>query len=259
MTQSASRIVVSLSSISVLALLCACGGSKTVIDQSQRGEAASLNLQLAIDYFRQSNFVQAKEKIERALEQDPRNAMAHATGGLLYDRLGEFDKAEEYFSRAVSLDSKNPDIHNNFAVFLCRHGKHERGEKHALEAAADPLYKTPEAALLNAGLCARGAGDLPRAEKYFRRALNVQPRFAEALLEMAEVEFQSKNFLSARGFLERYIAVQTPGPAALWLGVRIETGSGNRGLAGDYARRLKNDFPTADQTKQLIESERAKR
>jgi type IV pilus assembly protein PilF len=240
--------------ICVAVAFSSCSGSKTVADQNQRVEAAKLNMQLGIDYYRQGNLQQAKEKLERSLEQDPRNATTHAAAGLLYDRLGDTNKAEEHFSRAVSLDPKNPDIRNNFAVFLCGHKKYERGEKQALEAISDPLYKTPEAAYLNAGFCARGSGDLKRAEQYFRRALAVQPRFAQALLEMIDVEYQAQNYLAARAFLERYMAVQAPGPAALWLGIRVERALGNKALAGDYARRLTSEFPSSDEAKEFLES-----
>ncbi len=250
----AERLASCLLLVSAVAIFAACSNSKTVKDQGQRREAASLNLQLGIDYFRQGNLQQAKDKIDRALEQDPRNATANATAGLLYDRLGETDKAEDFYNRAVSLEPKNSDLHNNFAVFLCRHNKHERGEKQALLATVDPLYRTPEVALLNAGLCARSAGDGKRAEQYFRRAIALQPRFAEALLEMADVEFRAKNYLPARAFLERYMAVRTPTAAALWLAVRIERALGNRAMAGDYGRSLKSDFPTADETKEFLQS-----
>jgi type IV pilus assembly protein PilF len=232
-----------------------CSGSKTVKDQSQRGEAAAINLQIGIDYFKQGNLQGAKDTIERALEQDPNSANAHSTAGLLYDRLGETAKAENHYSRAVSLEPKNPDMHNNFAVFLCRHGKFDKGEKQALMAVADPLYKTPEVAYSNAAYCARGANNLKNAEQYFRNAVAVQPRFAPALLELADLEFRAKNYLLARGFLERYMKVQlAPSPGSLWLGIRIERALGNRGSAGDYARRLVNDFPTAIETKEFLAS-----
>jgi type IV pilus assembly protein PilF len=244
-----------LSAITVVA----CAGSKTVADQRQRNEAANMNMQLGTDYFRQGNLQLAKDKLDRALEQNPRNATANATAGLLYDRLGETDKAENYLSRAISLEPKNSELHNNFAAFLCRHSKYERGEKQALLAAADPLYRTPEVAYLNAGLCARGAGNGKLAEQHFRRALSVQPQFAPALLEMAQIELHAQNFLPARAFLERYMAIQTPGPAALWLGIRIEQALGNRAVAGDYALRLTSDYPTADETKEFLGSRRNER
>lgn len=238
----------------------ACSGSKTVSSDGNRTEASQFNLQLAIDYFRQGDLNQAKEKLDRALEQDPRNAMAHSTAGLLYARLGELAKAENHYERAVSLDPKNPEIRNNFSVFLCGHEKYARGEKQALEAISDPLYRTPEVALFNAGRCAQGAKDPKRAENYFRRALAVQPRFAPALFEMAQLEFAAQNHLPARAFIERYMAAQKPAtPQALWLAVRIERALGNRASAGDYARRLTNEYPTSDETKALLESERARR
>src|SRR5262245_20278202 len=114
-------------------LVSACvgdGESQPLDSPAKREEAARLNLQLGVDYFRQGNLIQAKEKIDRALEQDPRNAMTQMAGGLLYDRLGDVPKAQKYFERAVSLEPKNPDIHNNFSVFLCRRNKYEAGEKH---------------------------------------------------------------------------------------------------------------------------------
>ena len=244
-------------SLALLATACATKKSDWVSDPKKRSEAAQINMQLGIDYFRQGDLQQAKDKLDRSLDQDPRNAMTHMAAGLLYDRLGEADKAEKHFERAVDLDPKNPDIRNNYAVFLCRHDKYERGEKQALAAITDPLYKTPEAALYNAGNCARNGGDAPRAELYFRRALSLSPRFAPALLDMAGIDFQNKNYLAARGFLERYMAAQTPTPAALLLAIKIEHALGNRAMEGDYARRLTSEYPTADETRQYLEASRA--
>ncbi|MBC7982371.1 MAG: type IV pilus biogenesis/stability protein PilW [Candidatus Obscuribacterales bacterium] len=252
------RVKVLLTIVATSLLLSACGGSKTVLDQSQREQAATYNYQLGVDYFRQGNFAQAKEKLERSLEQDPRNAQTHMAAGLLYDRLGEQDNAESHFARAASLDPKNPELLNNYAVYLCRRGKYERGEKIALEAASDQLYKTPEAAWLNAGFCARDSGELKRAEQHFRRALAIQPRFAPVLLELADVQFRATQYLPARGFLERYSAAAPATPASLWWGVRIERALGNEAQAGDYARRLRSEFPNADETRQLREAEVAR-
>ena len=238
-------------------LAVACSGSGAPkMDSKQREQAAEYNLQLGVDYFRQGNLQQAKEKLEKSLEQNPRNAQTHVAAGLLYDRLGDDKKAENHFSRAVSLDANNPDILNNYAVYLCRKGQAQKGEKYAVQAATDPLYKTPEAAYLNAGYCAAGAGDTARAANYFRQALAVRPRFPEALIRLADLEFNAGNYLPARAFLERYLQTVPANPEALWLGVRIEKGLGNTSSAGDYARRLKNEFPTADETRALMESER---
>jgi type IV pilus assembly protein PilF len=224
--------------------------------KAQPQRAAEINLELGVDYLRKGNLEQAKEKIERALSQDPRNAKAHAAAGLLYDRLGQYSKSESHFDRAVSLSPKDPEIRNNYAAILCQRGKYERGEKMALVATQDPLYKTPEIALLNAGNCRLSAGDVKGAETHFRAALQRKPRFGPALYQMAEVEYQQGNYLSARGFMERYMDVVRPNAASLWLAYRIERELGNTAAAETYARRLRNEFPTSNETKELIEAER---
>lgn len=237
-------------------LLAGCGGSGQPKPESQTDKASDINTRLGTDYLVKGNLSQAKEKIDRALEQNPKNANAHAMAGLLYDRLGESAKADSYFLRAIGLDAKNPEIMNNYAAFLCKNNRYERGEKYALQAAGNPLYKTPELAYMNAGICQRQAGNLPRAEANYRRALEIRPRYAAVLFEMAELELTQANYLPARAFLERYLAVSKTSPATLWLGVRIERGLGNTTVANNYAARLKNEYPTAVETKELLESER---
>lgn len=233
--------------------LVGCAGNAS---RGNPERASEINLDLAVDYLRKGNLAQAKEKLDRALEQNPRNAGAHSVAGMLYTRLKDLDKADSHYQRAVSLDSENPEYKNNYAVFLCQRNRFERGEKLALQAADNLLYKTRDIAFLNAGTCARSRGDLVSAEKHFREALKLRPRFAEVLYQLAEIEFEQKNYMSARGFLERYMEVGRTTPATLWLGVQIERGLGNSAVAQHYANRLRTEYPNSNQAKALVESER---
>lgn len=229
---------------------------ETLRSEPQLDRAAELNLELGIDYLRKGNLAQAKEKIERSLEQNPRNASAHSIAGMLYVRLNDDKKAESHYERAISLAPDDPEIRNNFAVYLCRKGKYARGEKLALQAAENRLYKTREVALVNAGNCARNAGELDKAEGHYRKALQLRPRFAEALLQMADMQYERTEYVSARAFLQRYMEVGRTTAMTLWLGHRIERSLGNTAEAQHYARRLKSEYPNAAQTKELLESER---
>jgi type IV pilus assembly protein PilF len=218
--------------------------------------AAELNLEIGIDYLRKGNLQQAKDKIDRALEQNPRNSKAHITAGMLYDRLGQPEKAESHFGRGVQLDPENPEIKNTYGAYMCQRGKYDKGEKLALEAAGNPLYRTPEVGYLNAANCARNGGDLKRTEEHLRKALAVRPKFSEALFQMADLSYKKTDYLAARGFLERYLEVGRTNAASLWLGVRIERGLGNTTAAQNYGERLKLEYPRAAQTKELLETER---
>ena len=123
--------------------------------------AAEINLEIGIDYLRKGNLKQAKEKIDRALEQNPRNSKAHITAGMLYDRLGQIDKAESHFARGVQLDPENPEIKNTYGAYLCQQRKFAKGEKLALEAAGNPLYRTPEIAYLPPVACFTTSETMP--------------------------------------------------------------------------------------------------
>ncbi len=240
----------------IVVLTTGCGGATNRFAKPQPDRASDINLELGIDYLRKGNLSEAKDKIERALAQNPRNAKAHSAAGLLYSRLNEVDKADLHFDRAVALGDNNPEILNSYAAFLCTHERYEKGEKIALKAASDQLYKTPEIAYLNAGNCARNGGKLKEAEDSYRRALKASPRFGAALFQMADLEFSQNEFMSARAFLERYQSVARVSASSLWLAIRIERGLGNARAANDYARRLKDDYPSSPETRALLELER---
>ncbi|MBM0104621.1 type IV pilus biogenesis/stability protein PilW [Steroidobacter sp. S1-65] len=243
-------------SVVVLAALTGCMSTRETLGTPDSERAAEINLQLGTDYLRKNNLAQAKEKIDKAIEQNPRNPNAQITAGMLYERLGQTSKAESHFSKALALDPQNPEIQNNYGAYLCQKGKHERGEKLMLQAAANPLYRTPEVAYLNAASCATAGGNMKAAEENLRKALAIRPKFSDALYQMADLQFKQTDYLSARGFLERYTEVGRTSPATLWLGVRIERALGNAAAAKNYAERLKLEYPRAAQTKELIESER---
>jgi len=242
----------------LLPLLNACVTTSDQLGKKDDAVAAVANMQLSIDSMQRGDLSEAKAKIDRALGQDPKNASVRYVAGMLYSRINEVHKADSFYAEAVNLEPRNGDYVNGYAAFLCSHKFYTKGEKMALKIADDPLYKAPYMALLNAGNCALDDGRPNKAEEYFRSALKLQPNFSPALLQMAELELKGTNYLSARAFLERYLQNAPTTAFSLWLGVRIERGMGNLNAVQNYSRRLKEDFPTSDETKALLELERKK-
>jgi len=234
-------------------MLSGCVTTGDQLGKKDDAAAAVANMQLGINAMQQNNLSEAKAKIDKALNQDPRSADVHFVAGILYARIKEYSKADDYYSRAMNLEPRNSEYMNGYAVFLCSRKNYEKGEALAAKAAENPLYKSPQVALLNAGVCALDAGHAGKAEEYFRRAIKAQQDFSPALLYMAELEVKSANFLSARAFLERYQQYAPAIPKSLLLGVRIERGMGNANAAQTYSRRLRDEFPTSEETKTLID------
>jgi len=233
----------------------ACVSDDPTKSRKSTEEAAPVNAQLAITYLQQGNLPAAQEKVEKALKQDPKSAQVQMAAGFVYDRLGEDQSAEKHYALAAKYDPKNPDVLNNYAVFLCRKGDRKKGEQYFVQAAASPLYRTPEAAYANAGLCAREDGRPKDADAYFRRALEYRPNLPSALLQLAELSYEDANYLQSRAFLQRYFAAAAATAPTLWLGYRVESALGDAQQALNYANRLKREFPTSVETRELLRLE----
>jgi len=212
---------------------------------------AATNMQLAIEYLKLGKLAASRDTMERALSQDPGNPNVQMTAGLVYERLNDMPKAERAYAAGFRLGKGDPNIQNNYAGFLCRTGKAVAGEKLFAEVARSPLYQTPEVALVNAGVCARGTGDVVDAERYFNRALAIRPNMPEALLQLGNIAFDRGDAAEAREVVQRYLAVNPATPELLWLGFRAERKLGDATAAAALARRVQTEFPNSDQAQMM--------
>ena len=239
---------------SVLVLTFNAGCMRSGLAPGKSGaQAAGVNVQLAIEYLKLGKLGDSRDFIERALKQDPGNANVQLTAGLVYERLNDMPKAEKAYASAAHLGARDPNIQNNYAGFLCRTGKAAAGEKLFVEVARDPVYQTPEVALVNAGVCVRGIGDVVDAQRYFTRALAIRPNMPEAMLQLGDLAIDSGDATTALDFVQRYLAVNAPTPEVLWLGFRAERKLGDATAAAGYARRVQTEFPNSEQA-QLMRS-----
>jgi type IV pilus assembly protein PilF len=216
-------------------------------------QAAAVNVQLAIEYMKIGKLAAARETIERALKQDPENANVQSTAGLIYERLNETSKAERAYSTAARLGRQDPNIQNNYAGFLCRSGKATAGEKLFNEVARNPVYQTPEVALVNAGVCVEAVGDALDAERYFNKALAIRPNLPDAILQLGNLAIKRGDADQALGYAQRYLAVNPPTAEVLWLAYRSQRKLGDASAAAGFARRIQVEFPNSEQA-QLMRS-----
>ena len=247
----------------LVALFSGCatvGKDGRVIDkEKKRQEVARANTMLGIEYLRTGKYELSREKLEKALAADPDSPEANDAIAVLYEKVGEPDMAEKYYRKSLRLNPGNPRGHNNYGQFLCIQGRYKDAEQQFLLAAEDPFYSTPSLALTNAGLCALRIPDEEMAEKYYRKALELDPKYPPALLQMATLNYSRSNYLSARGYLERYQEAGQHTPESLWLGVRTEYALDDRRAWGHYALALKNNFPNSPEAAELQKWENERR
>ena len=237
------------------ALLAACvtHAPPRLKQTSKPNTASAVNVQLGIEYLKQGDLNLAKEKLERAERENPRDPNVHMALALLNERLLEPGKADSEFREALRLSPKNPDITNNYAVFLCQSKRYDEGVKRFHESATNPLYRTPEAAWTNAGVCLRDAQKPEEARADFQRALQIKPNFAEAAYQLSDLDFAQGHGKEAAERVDQFLQFFNATPELLLLRVRIARASGDRLATERNARRLRNDFPESDASRQLAD------
>ena len=244
----------------VVSLLGACATpSKQPARDSDAQTPAEVNTQLGIEYMRKGMYEASLEKFKKALAQNPRLAIAHASIAVLYEQLGENELADKHYVKAYQLNPNDSLILNNYGQYLCRIGRLEEADQMFTKALQDPLYRSPETILTNAGLCAEKRPDAELAEKYFRQALQKNPIFQPALRQMVRNSFAQQHYLATRAYLQRLQELAPLTAEFLWIGVRTEVELGDRNASSSYAMLLRNGFPESEQAQALIEWERTQR
>lgn len=228
-----------------------CGYTATHSEPSARERIARTNTELGLGYLQQGERKLAIEKLQRAIDADADYAPAQHSLALAYQEFGQIDLAEKHYRIALKLLPLDGGIHNNYGAFLCGQGHFTEGDEQFRQALHDPTYATPATALENAGLCALRVPDLDKAENYLRQALKVDANLLGALLGMARVQFDRKQYLNARAYLQRH-EVTAPLPAqGLFVAVQIEHQLGDHQAAQRYMTQLYTLFPDSSEAQQI--------
>ena len=238
------------------ALLAGCAGLQPGASPDQR-RAAEINSELGISYLRQGDLRQAEHALERAVQFDPQFAMAQLGMASLRERQGLIDDALEHYRKALTLDPSDPYVQTNLGDLLCRAGEVAEGRALLEKAAANPSYRARHVAMVSAGVCDLKAGETERAERRMREALQINPRYPDALFELARLTYADDRPLQTRAFLSRLNALGVATPESLLLCYRAEMQLGNREDAQRCAQRLMRDFGDSEAAAELLRLERA--
>lgn len=238
-------------SATVCLAACVTSGDVPRDNEGSPEEAAQINYELGSQYLRQGRNKLARERLERATEQDPKLPGPHMALALLYERTGETDRADSAYRKALKVAPNDANAQNSYAVFLCNRGEHAAGQKYFQKAANNQSNRSPAVAFNNAGVCALEQPDLVAAEGFFRQALKRDQNFSDALLQMASVSLRTGKHLQARAFIERYGSGTEMSAESLLLAVQIEKALGNRAATRLYADRLQKEFPDSQQARNL--------
>jgi len=239
-------------------LLTGCVTTTTTTNSStpdaDEEDAAELNYQLGARYLRNGNYELARDRLMLSIELNPKNAIAHYTLALTYERLENLRLATASYEDAIRIAPRNYNVLNAYAVFLCTQSDYDEARKTFDRSIAVPENDNSQITMTNAGVCMMQKPDQELAEQYFRQALARKPNYGEALLQLSLMKFSSEDYLGARAFLQRYLSANIPTASVLYLGVRIEEQLGDDNAREDYSNQILRRFPKSPEARRVLET-----
>jgi len=239
-------------------LLAACikdGPSDPLSTREGRAAARDAYVQLGLGYLQEGEIARAKVPLVKALEIDSRSSDAHAAMALVFQAEMESKLADEHFRKALSSRSTNKKktrILNNYGSFLYEQKRYKEAMQRFGKAAEDTLYSGRSRVFENMGLTALKLDQVDKATEYFERALRLEPKLAQALLEMADLALTNQQYPQAADYYQRFIDLSAQNARSLLLGIRLADRMGDRNKAKSLGLQLKRLYPASAEYQQYL-------
>lgn len=242
--------------IFLLSTLVACASTPKELEKEKKDkDAAAINVQLASGYMRRGDLEVAEKKLKKALELDNKHVPAFTTLAVLMTMIDKPVEAENFYLEALDIGSRDPDLHNNYGTFLCSIKKYDEAIEQFEMTLRNQFYKTPEVAHANLGYCLLQTEnpDYNKIERHLRKALKVRTNMPSAMLAMAELGLDTKNFLMARAYTQRFHSVSKATPQSLWVQIKAEHALGDKVYFLKVSQKLLDQFPESVEADKLME------
>lgn len=257
-------------------MLSACSPTNNNLAQNdddftfRRIEAAKINSDLALQYLQVGQLKIAKEKIDKALIENPNSDEVANVAGLISIRLNKDDDAEDFFNKSLSINPNSGSALNNYGVFLLQN-KYEPKKALSLfyRALQDPYYKTQEVILINIASAKFGAFLLSKksatANQYddmvedIGQALFKNSHYHPAYIKLIEIQTYFKKYGIAKQTVQKLHGLVQPTSYSTYLALKLAIVSNNGIDKENYKRLLLSKFPKSIETREYLRYLKGKR
>ena len=168
---------------SLLILICLTAGLTACSSQNAEHEEqlASATREIGEAYMRQGDYTSALRELLKAQKLEPEDPFTYNDLGLCYMAKKRMPDAIANFKKAIKLKPSYTPARNNLGTAYLELEEWDQAIAVFQEITKDVLYATPYFPLSNLGFAYYNKKDYPRALKYYKDALKLQPDFVNAL------------------------------------------------------------------------------
>ena len=211
-------------------LLFFCIASCAVNMEVKKREEASRNLGEA--YMHQGDFSSALRELLKAEKIYSKDHLLQNDLGLAYMAKGRLGLAVKHFKKAVKLKSDYAEAKNNLGTAYLSKKEWDKAISCFERIVDDVLYATPHYPLTNLGWAYYNKQEYEVAEKYYRKALRIQPDFILALLGLGRTYTAMERAADAVAILEKAVKKYSRSAASYFYL------AGAYSLSGEYKKAI---------------------
>ena len=170
--------------------------------RKKQGEASK---NLGGEYYKKGDYTSALRaflKAEKLYSDDP---YLHYDLGLTYKAKKKLDLAVKHFEKAIEMKPDYAPAKNALGTVYLDKKEWDTAIAYFKEVTGNLLYTTPHLPLSNIGWAYYNKKEYPLAEKFYRDALEVEPKFINALRGLGLVYIAMGRISEAIATLERAI------------------------------------------------------
>lgn len=160
----------------LLSRAATCAANTNVFQRRDNKQEVAALIEKGVAALNRDETDAAKSSFNRALEDDPKNELAHTYLGIIADRSGNMVEAERHFRAAATGSPASPPAHNNYGVILVRLSKAEQAtSEFETSLRLNPNQPGPLVNLAQIRFASGTTKDLHAARELFERARKIAP------------------------------------------------------------------------------------
>lgn len=159
-------------------------------------QSPSVNMRLAAEYLKQGMVTESLAQAEESVKKDPKNVDARLLLGGLYSSLKAYPKAMEQYNTVMKLQPENTEAPLYIGALYSEQKQPDKAVKYFESLLKNPEYTTPYLAHYYIGRVRFEQSESKyqkEAETSFKRALDLKPDFADAVLSLGTLYARAKN------------------------------------------------------------------
>jgi type IV pilus biogenesis/stability protein PilW len=176
-------------------LLAAC--TTTTKQQGPPIDEARSHYLLGASALAENNPTKALQEFLLAEKANSDDAEIQSGLAQAYLQKGAYDLAEKHFKKAIKLSDGAPQYYNNLGALYLTAERYDDSIEAFRKAAENLLFATPEVAWTGIGYAYFQKHDNAAAERYYKKARELNPRYAQALFRLGELYYSQDRSVEA--------------------------------------------------------------